>query len=239
MSVSVNPGEKVLLADPGYPCNRHFVYLVGGEPVAIPVGPETRYQLEAGAVEAAWTDRTRAVMVATPSNPTGTLLTGDELRAIHRVVRERGGTLIVDEIYQGLIYDEAGDTALGIADDIFVINSFSKYFGMTGWRLGWLVAPGEFVDAIDRLAQNIFLSAPTPAQHAALSAFSEETEAILEQRREEFRRRRDFLLPALSQIGFRFPVAPQGAFYLYGDCSAFTDDSFKFALSFWNRPGWR
>jgi aspartate/methionine/tyrosine aminotransferase len=237
MSVSVNPGEQVLLADPGYPCNRHFVYLVGGEPVAIPVGPETRYQLEAGAVEAAWTDRTRAVMVATPSNPTGTLLTGDELRAIYRVVRERGGTLIVDEIYQGLIYDEAGDTALGIADDIFVINSFSKYFGMTGWRLGWLVAPGEFVDAIDRLAQNIFLSAPTPAQHAALSAFSEETEAILEQRREEFRRRRDFLLPALSQIGFRFPVAPQGAFYLYGDCSAFTDDSFKFAAELLEQAG--
>jgi aspartate/methionine/tyrosine aminotransferase len=202
---------------------------VGGEPIAIPVGPETRYQLDGSAVAAAWTERTRAVMVASPSNPTGTLLTADELREIHRVVRERGGSLIVDEIYQGLIYDEASSTALSIDQDIFVINSFSKYFGMTGWRLGWLVAPEEYVEAVDRLAQNIFLSAPTPAQHAALSAFGEGTGAILEERRLEFRQRRDFLLPALTRLGFKFPVVPQGAFYLYGDCSAFTDDSFRFA----------
>jgi aspartate/methionine/tyrosine aminotransferase len=239
MSVLVNPGEKVLLADPGYPCNRHFVYLVGGEPVAIPVGPESRYQLHGAAVAAAWTEDTRAVVVASPSNPTGTLLTPDELREIHRVVQARGGSLIVDEIYQGLIYDEAGSSALSIADDIFVINSFSKYFGMTGWRLGWLVAPSEYVEAVDRLAQNIFLSAPTPAQYAALSAFGEETRSILEKRRAEFQRRRDYLLPALSRLGFKFPVLPQGAFYLYGDCSAFTDDSFRFAGELWNRQGWR
>jgi aspartate/methionine/tyrosine aminotransferase len=237
MSVLVNPGEEVLLADPGYPCNRHFVYLVGGEPVAIAVGPESRYQLRGSMVAAAWSERTRAVMVATPSNPTGTLLTTDELRDIHRVVRQRGGSLIVDEIYQGLVYDEAGSTALDIGDDIFVINSFSKYFGMTGWRLGWLVAPEEYVDAIDRLAQNIFLSAPTPAQHAALSAFGEETEALLQQRRAEFRQRRDFLLPALSRLGFKFPVVPEGAFYLYGDCSTLTDDSFRFASDLLEQAG--
>jgi aspartate/methionine/tyrosine aminotransferase len=229
LSVLVNPGEEVLLADPGYPCNRHFVHLVGGEPIALPVGPESRYQLDAGLVESAWTERTRVVMAASPSNPTGTLLPRDELRGIHAVVRDRGGTLIVDEIYQELIYEGEPSTALDIADDIFVINSFSKYFGMTGWRLGWLVAPVDYVEAVDRLAQNIFLSAPTPAQHAALSAFSGETVSILEGRRDEFRQRRDYLLPALSRLGFKFPVVPEGAFYLYGDCSALTDDSFRFA----------
>ncbi len=237
MNVLVDPGDEVLLADPGYPCNRHFVSLVGGTPVAVPVGPDSGYQLTAEAVASRWTTRTRAVMVASPSNPTGTLLSRSELEAIHRVVAERGGVLIVDEIYQGLIYSGEAFTALSISDEIFVINSFSKYFGMTGWRLGWLVAPNGYVDAIDRLAQNIFLSASTPAQHAALTAFDEETTAILEQRREEFQHRRDYLLPALTEIGFRFPVTPQGAFYLYGDCSAFSDDSFQFAADLLEQAG--
>ncbi len=237
MNVLVNPGEEVLLADPGYPCNRHFVSLVGGAPVAIPVGPETGYQLTATAVASHWTPRTRAVMVASPSNPTGTRLSRSELESIHRVVAERGGVLIVDEIYQGLIYSGEDFTALGISDEIFVINSFSKYFGMTGWRLGWMASPSAYVDAIDRLAQNIFLSAPTPAQHAALAAFGAETSVILEQRREAFRRRRDYLLPALTEIGFHFPVTPEGAFYLYGDCSAFSDDSFQFASDLLEQGG--
>ncbi len=237
LSILINPGEEVLMADPGYPCNRHFVYLLGGEPVALPVGPETRYQLDAESVASAWTGRTRAVLVASPSNPTGTLLTPEELAAIRQVVRDRGGILIVDEIYQGLVYDGDSGTALTLGDDVFVINSFSKYFGMTGWRLGWLVAPEGYVEAIDRLAQNIFLSAPTPAQYAALAAFGDETEAILKQRREEFRQRRDYLLPALARLGFRFPVVPEGAFYLYGDCSALTDDSFRFAGELLERAG--
>jgi aspartate/methionine/tyrosine aminotransferase len=237
MNVLVNPGDEVLLADPGYPCNRHFVSLVGGAPVAVPVGPDSDYQLTAAVVESHWSERTRVVMVASPSNPTGTLLSREQLTAIHRVVSERGGVLIVDEIYQGLTYSGEDFSALGISDEIFVINSFSKYFGMTGWRLGWLVAPSAYVDAIDRLAQNIFLAAPTPAQHAALVAFGEEATAILEQRREAFRNRRDYLLPALTEIGFRFPVTPQGAFYLYGDCSAFSDDSFRFASDLLEQAG--
>jgi aspartate/methionine/tyrosine aminotransferase len=237
VSVLLNPGDAVLLPDPGYPCNRHFVHLVGGVPVALPVGPESRYQPTAEAVAAAWTERTRMLLLGSPSNPTGTLLTPEELRAIHRVVQERDGVLIVDEVYQGLIYEGEGSTALAIADDLFVINSFSKYFGMTGWRLGWLVAPGGCVEPIERLAQNIFLSAPTPAQYAALAAFGAETEQILDQRRNEFRRRRDYLLPALEEIGFRIPVAPGGAFYLYGDCSGITGDSFRFATELLEQAG--
>ena len=168
MGVMINPGDQVMMADPSYPCNRNFVSLVGGEVCLIPVGHESNYQLTAAAVEQHWNDDMRAVMVASPSNPTGTLVEKEELRRIHQAVRANGGTLIVDEIYQGLIYDEAGYTALELADDLIVINSFSKYFGMTGWRLGWMVAPEPLVDGIDKLAQNIFLSPPTPAQYAAL-----------------------------------------------------------------------
>ena len=237
VSVLLNPGDEVLLPDPGYPCNRHFVHLVGGVPVALPVGPESQFQPTAEAVADAWSERTRAVLLGSPSNPTGTLLTPDELRAIHRVVRERDGILIADEVYQGLVYEGETFTALALADDLFVINSFSKFFGMTGWRLGWLVAPSGYVEPLDRLAQNIFLSASTPAQYAALAAFGEETALILEQRRCEFQRRRDYLLPALEDVGFRFPVMPGGAFYLYADCSGITDDSFRFANELLEQAG--
>lgn len=237
MSVLINPGDSVLLADPGYPCNRHFVELVEGQPVAIPVGPETGYQLTAELVESAWRSDTRAVMIASPSNPTGTLIEDEEMQRLLQTVRRLGGVLIVDEIYQGLVYGEAGGTALRFADDLFVINSFSKYFGMTGWRLGWLVAPTGFLDALDRLAQNIFLSAPTLSQYAALSAFTPETLGILQERRQAFESRRDFLLPALRELGFTIPVTPQGAFYLYGGCKNLADDSMRFARELLEQAG--
>ncbi len=237
MSVLINPGESVLMADPGYPCNRHFVELVEGQPVAIPVGPETGYQLTAELVESAWQPQTKAVLIASPSNPTGTLVDDNEMQRLLQTVRRLGGVLIVDEIYQGLVYGEAGGTALRFADDLIVINSFSKYFGMTGWRLGWLVAPEELIDPLDRLAQNIFLSAPTLSQFAALSAFTAETLAILEQRRQAFESRRDFLLPALRQLGFTIPVVPQGAFYLYAGCEQMTDDSQVFAQQLLEQAG--
>jgi aspartate/methionine/tyrosine aminotransferase len=237
MSVLVNPGESVLMADPGYPCNRHFVELVEGRPVAVPVGPETGYQLTAELVESAWRPDTKAVLVASPSNPTGTLIDDDEMQRLLLTVRRLGGVLIVDEIYQGLVYGEAGGTALRFANDLFVLNSFSKFFGMTGWRLGWLVAPEGYIDALDRLAQNIFLSAPTLSQFAALSAFTPETLAILEQRRQAFESRRDFLLPALRQLGFSIPVTPQGAFYLYAGCEKLTDDSQHFANQLLEQAG--
>ncbi|WP_074471393.1 pyridoxal phosphate-dependent aminotransferase [Thiohalorhabdus denitrificans] len=229
MGVLLNPGDRVLPPDPGYPCNRHFVRLFEGEGRAIPVGPETDYQLEAGHLEGAWDERTVAAMVGSPANPTGTVVEREQLQALNGAARERGGVLVVDEIYHGLVYGGEAPTALSVTEEAFVINSFSKYFGMTGWRLGWIVAPEAYVEALDKLAGNIFLSPSAPAQHAALAAFSGETEAILEERRAAFRERRDFLLPALRDLGFRLPGAPRGAFYLYADCSPFTDDSFAFA----------
>lgn len=237
LGVLVNPGEQVLMADPGYPCNRHFVRLVEGEPLMVPVTAATGYQLTPELVERHWTERTAAVLLASPSNPTGTLVEPEALRGILDVVRRCGGRLIVDEIYHGLVYGREAQTALGLSDEVFVINSFSKYFGMTGWRVGWLVAPEPYMREIDKLAQNIFLAASTPAQYAALAAFRPDTIAILEERRREFQARRDYLLPTLRDLGFDIQVEPQGAFYLYADCSRLTRDSFAFARELLERAG--
>jgi len=224
--VLLNAGDEVLMADPGYPCNRHFVRAMEGVPRTIPVDPEHAYQLAAEHIGTHWNERSVAALVASPSNPTGTLVAPGELARIHQSVRSRGGTLIVDEIYQGLTYGVEPSTALSLGDDLFVINSFSKYFQMTGWRLGWLVVPPAYVREVEKLAQNLFISASTPAQHAALAAFKPETIAILEQRRAEFEARRNFLLPALKNLGFGIPVVPQGAFYIYADSSQIATDSF-------------
>lgn len=237
LGVLLNPGDKVLMADPGYPCNRHFARLFGADAVAVPVGPECGYQLTAGQIASHWTPDTAAVMLASPSNPTGTVIEAEEMQRIIALVRDRGAALIVDEIYQGLVYEGPIASALQYADDLFVINSFSKYFNMTGWRLGWLVAPQAYVPLIDRLAQNIFLAPSTPAQHAALAAFRDDTLEILEQRRRVLQDRRDYLLPALRQLGFEIPQTPRGAFYLYADCSRFTADSRRFALDLLERAG--
>lgn len=188
-------------------------------------------------MQQAWTQTTRAVLIATPSNPTGTLLSIDELTAIHRLVQAHDGVLIVDEIYQGLVYGQEANSALKISDDLFVINSFSKYFGMTGWRIGWLVAPEAYIPAIDRLAQNIFISTSSLAQYAALAAFSMESIALLERRREAYQERRDFLLPALSGLGFDIASIPEGAFYLYADCSRLSNDSFDLAEDLLEKAG--
>jgi aspartate/methionine/tyrosine aminotransferase len=233
----INPGDQVLMADPGYPCNRHFVSLFEGEPRAIPVDASTGYQLNAELVRRHWTGRTVGVLLASPSNPTGTIIAPDEMAQIVRAVEERGGVLIVDEIYHGLVYGEQAVTALTHSPNLFVVNSFSKYYGMTGWRLGWLVAPASYVPAIDKLAQNIFLAASTPAQYAALAAYDAGVQQELQKRRDIFRERRDFLLPALRELGFEIPLVPQGAFYLYADCSRFTDDSQAFALRLLDQTG--
>jgi len=228
LGVLVDPGARVLLADPGYPANRHIVRMFGGDPVGIAVGADTRYQLSAQSIAEHWDERTAAALIASPSNPTGTLISHERLQAAYLAVRERGGTLLVDEIYHGLTYGPTPQTALALADDLIVVNSFSKYFGMTGWRVGWLVAPRELVPEIERLAQNITISVSTPAQHAALAAFSPQTLGILEERRAAFRERRDFLVDALRALGFGVPVIPEGAFYVYADCSRHTRDSFEF-----------
>ncbi|MBK8163160.1 MAG: pyridoxal phosphate-dependent aminotransferase [Gammaproteobacteria bacterium] len=237
LGVLLNPGDRVLMADPGYPCNRHFVRMFEGEAAGVPVDAATGYQLTAALLEAHWTPDTRAVLLASPSNPTGTLIAPDELARIAALAEARGAALIVDEIYQGLVYEGRAETALHQRGTVFVLNSFSKYFCMTGWRIGWLVAPERFIPAIDRLAQNIFLATSTPAQHAALACFEPATLALLEQRREEFRTRRDFLLPALRGLGFDIPVTPQGAFYLYADCSRHAADSYAFCLDLLERAG--
>ena len=237
LGVLVDPDSQVLLADPGYPANRHFVRMFNGEPVNVPVGPDSVYQMTPELMERYWSERTVATLVATPSNPTGTVIPPEHIRSMAGIAERRGGALIVDEIYHGLVYQGETRTALEASDDVFVVNSFSKYFNMTGWRLGWLVAPEAYVGEIDRLAQNVYLSAPAPAQYAALAAFEPETIALLDARREEFRARRDYLVPALRKLGFRIPQTPQGAFYVYADCSALTDDSHRFALDLLEQAG--
>jgi aspartate/methionine/tyrosine aminotransferase len=237
MGVLLSPGDEVLMADPGYPCNRHFVRAMEGRPVGIPVGAETAYQLTAGLVERHWTSRTVAVMVASPSNPTGTLIPADELRRIHEVVKNRGGRLIVDEIYHGLTYGCDAGSALEIADDVFVISSFSKYFCMTGWRLGWMVAPEEYVEDIEKLAQNLYISNSDIAQQAASAAFAPETLRIVEDNRAKFQAQRDYLLPALRMLGFEIPVEPRGAFYIYANCSRLTSDSYGFCHDVLEKAG--
>ena len=220
----VSPGDRVLLTDPGYPCNRHFVSLLEGEPVNVPVGPDSRYQLLPEHV-AAHAEGLAATLVASPANPTGTVLSLDELRALKAACDAANSALIVDEIYQGLVFDTPAETALSVSDDLVVVNSFSKYFQMTGWRLGWLVVPEAYLEAVTRLAQNVFIAASTPAQHAALAAFRPDTLALLEERRQELATRRDSLLPALGSLGLRIGSTPQGAFYVYADCSQVTEDS--------------
>lgn len=241
LAALINPDDEVLLPDPGYPCNRHYVELYNGKPIAINTNAENRYQPTLSSITDKWTDKTRVLMLASPANPTGSILSSKELLKISKLVKEKSSNghpsaLIVDEIYHGLTYEEeelgsngAFSTALSLpeTDNLFVINSFSKYFGMTGWRLGWVVAPEAYVEALDRLAQNIFLCAPTPAQYAAIAAFSDESIDIMEKRREAFKKRRDFLLPELKALGFEIPVEPDGAFYIYANCSNLSNDSME------------
>ncbi|MEZ5647357.1 MAG: pyridoxal phosphate-dependent aminotransferase [Burkholderiaceae bacterium] len=218
----IEAGDDVLMPDPSYPCNRQFVQAAEGRPVLLPAGPAERFQLSAERVRQAWGPATRGVLLASPSNPTGTSIARDELERIARFVRERGGITLVDEIYLGLSYeDDYGHSALGLpdglGDEVISINSFSKYFNMTGWRLGWLVLPPALVPAVERLAQNLFICASTIAQHAALACFHPESLAVYEERRAEFRARRDWFIPQLERLGLDVPVRPDGAFYAWVD----------------------
>ena len=217
----INAGDEILMPDPSYPCNRHFVSAAGGKAVLLPTTAAERFQLTADKVQAAWGPRTRGVLLASPSNPTGTSIHPDELRRIHQVVQARGGITLVDEIYLPLSFDaQYGQTALTIDESVISLNSFSKYFNMTGWRLGWMVVPEKLVPVIERLAQNLFICPSTIAQHAALACFESESIALYEQRRDEFKARRDYFIPALNALGLTVPVMPDGAFYAWADCSA-------------------
>ena len=234
--VLVDDGDEVLLPDPSYPCNRHFVAAAGGRPVLLPTGPAQRFQLDAEAVVQAWGPRTRGVLLASPSNPTGTSIDPAEMQRIVQAVRLRAGFTMVDEIYLGLSYDEAyGRSALAHGDDLVIVNSFSKYFGMTGWRLGWLVLPQALVAPAEKLAQNLYICASSIAQHAALACFEPASLAEYERRRDAFRQRRDFIVPALERLGFLVPVVPDGAFYVYADVGAFSPSSWDFCFDMMQR----
>lgn len=237
LSTLLDEGDEVLSCDPGYPCNANLVKLLGATMQAVRVDQRCGFQLTANAIEQSWSTLTRGVMIASPSNPTGTLMASEQLKGVVNKVAEKGGFLISDEIYHGLVYGQRALSALEFSDDVFVINSFSKFFGMTGWRLGWLIVPEHAVSAAHRLMQNLYISASTPSQHAALEAFGSETRETLHARRDEFERRRDVLYDGLKNLGFIMPSKPQGAFYIYVDCSVFTDDSYSFALALLEQGG--
>lgn len=228
--VSINPGEELLMSDPCYPCNSNFASLFGAKTKAVAVDAGTSYQLNANLIQQHWTAATKGVLIASPSNPTGGLIAPDDLRQAIDAVNDQGGCFYSDEIYHGLVYGQVATTALAFSDDLFVINSFSKYFGMTGWRVGWLIVPDEFVSAVEKLAQNIFIATSTHSQYAALAAFEPDTLVELERRRAEFALRRNFLYDSLISLGFEIAIKPEGAFYIYANCAKFSDDSFQFAL---------
>jgi aspartate/methionine/tyrosine aminotransferase len=230
------PGDEVLMPDPCYPCNRHFVAATGATATLLHSDAAARFQLDAASVRAAWNTHTRGVLLASPSNPTGTSIDHAEMRRIVEAVRERGGVTIVDEIYLGLSYDDRfGHTALDLGNDVISINSFSKYFSMTGWRLGWAVLPEALVAPVEKLAQNLYICPSSVAQHAALACFGPDAIAEYERRRAEFRRRRDYIVPALDALGLEVRVMPDGAFYAWADCSAHAPGSWEFCFDMMER----
>jgi aspartate/methionine/tyrosine aminotransferase len=216
----VNEGDEVLVGDPSYPCNRHFMSSFGARVKLVPTTPATRFQLNEQLVREHWSAQTRGLMIASPSNPTGTSVPEDELAALCQFARERGAWRIVDEIYLGLTYgDHRAPTILKHDPDAIVINSFSKYFGMTGWRLGWAIVPQVVVAVMERLAQNYYICPSAPTQYAALACFDPESLAVCEERRTDLARRRDLVVNGLKDIGLNVPVEPDGAFYVYIDVS--------------------
>jgi aspartate/methionine/tyrosine aminotransferase len=229
--------RELLMPDPSYPCNRHFATVCDGNARLVPCGPQSRFQLTPELLAAAWSPQTAGVLLASPSNPTGTSIDDAVLRPLIEAAHARDGFVLVDEIYQGLSYDHEPRTALALSDRVVVINSFSKYFSMTGWRLGWLVLPPGLLPVVEKLAQNLFICPSAVAQHAAVACFAPESLQEYERRRAEFKRRRDYLVPALQSLGLKVPVVPDGAFYVYVDVSAFSDDSWAFALELLHATG--
>jgi aspartate/methionine/tyrosine aminotransferase len=237
LAATVDRDDRVLLADPGYPCNRNLIRMCEGVPVGIPVGALTDYQLTAELVAEHWMPGTRAVLLATPSNPTGTMVAPGELAAIAAEAERRNGVCFVDEIYGELVYDRAPATVLSSTDTAFVVNSFSKTFGMTGWRLGWMVCPEWALPAVEALAQNAFIAPPAPAQYGGLAAFTPEVWATVEERRQAFAARRDILVTGLRTAGFGVPVMPQGAFYVYARSDTLDGDSMRLARRLLDEAG--
>src|SRR5690554_482804 len=233
----INPGDEILMPDPSYPANQNFILGAGGIPRLIPCSEEQRFQLDATTVANNWGPATRGVLIASPSNPTGTTIDRTALRALIQEVKQRGGFIIMDEIYLGLYYDDTPQSALTLDDNIIIINSFSKYFHMTGWRLGWMIVPEVMVATIEKLAASLAICAPTLAQHAALTCFEPEVMQIYEKRRLSLKQRRDYLLPELEKLGLRVPVKPDGAFYIYADIRQHSTDSDAFSQRLLHQAG--
>ena len=231
-SMLLNVDEGFLMTDPGYPCNRHFLHAFEAEPQLVPVTADDHFQLTPALIERHWKDNTRGALIASPANPTGAVIARKDLEQIANAIKERNGYLVVDEIYHGLVYgDVAQDSVLSIDPSAFVVNSFSKYFGMTGWRLGWMVVPTDAVKIAEKLSQNLFICPSSVAQYAALGAFSTDAKNEMERNKAEFKKRRDFLVPALRKLGFGVPLMPEGAFYVYAKLPAGLGSSEAFAQS--------
>ncbi len=237
LGLVLNPNKEILLADPGYPCNRNFIRLFDGVPRFISVDASTDFQLNIELIQKNWTENTCGILIASPSNPTGTIIKKEELGKILSWLETKAGFLISDEIYHGLEYGDRAISALELTNTVFVINSFSKYFGMTGWRIGWLVVPDSLVDEAEKLAQNIFICAPTHSQYAAIAAFVDKNISELERRKIELQKRRDCLYTGLKRLGFDIHANPEGAFYIYAECSQFSTNSFEFAWQLLEQAG--
>lgn len=230
-SLLADPGRTFMMSDPGYPCNRQFLRLIEARGQLVPCPVEDNFQLTPEAIREHWKPETAGVLLASPANPTGSVVHKDDLSNIAETVKALGGNLVVDELYHGLTYGFDATSVLEIDQDTFVLNSFSKYFGMTGWRLGWMVAPEAAVPELEKLAQNLFISPPTVAQYAALAAFTPECMKIFEERRQAFQERRDLLVSGLRDLGFDIPLTPEGAFYVYAGASHLTDNTYDYCWS--------
>ncbi|RSX50762.1 pyridoxal phosphate-dependent aminotransferase [Bifidobacterium callimiconis] len=232
IAATIDPGDEVLAADPSYPCNRELVTMFGGTVVDVPTDAASRYHLSPETVAGAWTDRTKAVMITSPSNPTGTCIPYPALASICDYAKRRGAWRIIDETYLDLADTEPDGSsirsALSCDPDAITVNSFSKYFGMTGWRLGWMVLPEPLLNAVDNLAMNTLLCAPTPVQWAALACFTPEAYEECDRRRDEFRARRTLVVDGLRRIGLPVEVEPNGAFYAYFSIASTGLDAWTF-----------
>lgn len=236
-SLMVDAGKNVIMPDPCYPCNRHFLIQIGAEANLVATQPQDQFEIPIDGIKAHWNEDSVGMWLASPANPTGAVLTKTYLASALEEVNRLGGHLMVDEIYQGLVYQGDDFTALSLSDDIFVINSFSKYFAMTGWRLGWIVVPEWAIEGATKLAQNFFISAPSIAQYAALEAFSDESMAEFERRRGELDARRELLISGLETLGLTPAVPAQGAFYIYVDVSSITDNAMDWCLALLEAEG--
>lgn len=221
-AIIMSAGDRIILPDPSYPCYKNFAYLLDITPVFVPVDEKSRYTLSVDALKGY--EGIKALHISSPNNPTGTLYTKEELSTLVGYCQERGIYFISDEVYHGLTYEQEDHTALGFWDRAIVINGFSKWFCMPGFRLGWMILPEDMLQKAERVIQNVFISAPALSQYSALGAFDY---AYLKSVRETFRKRRDILYEGLKDV-FRIPVKPQGAFYIWADVSKYTENSFIF-----------